>query len=446
VALVGALALVVAGLPAAARPAGPAGSKSGRPLATPSPTEPVVNLSQSPGVESIAPQIARTDDGTLHVLWEEGVDVRHVYQPPGQPWGPQPPIIVYSRADQPALAARGDSLAAVVVVQEGEAATDTGIRLREWSAGTARWGKRLAVTRMGQYGQQPDIAIQPDDHSYWVAWVNNVFGYKPYWTHLVPGEAPKSNEISQDSQKAQGPSIAVDAEGGVWVAWKEEAQPSGDSWITCRRQSPGGGWNVCSERTDVLRGETFEAHAPDLALAAPGACIAWHNGSLQNPPEAYLACDANAWAARNLSESPRRNSLAPRLALDPRWGPLTAWDESTDPNQVALRPGLSPTTTLAEGEVSAPALAFEPRAAEGYGYVHAVWEQDIDPGEDQDWDIFYTRHRVNVPTPTPTASPTRTASATPSPTPSATAGTPPTPSRTPAPRPVFAPFVQRPAR
>jgi hypothetical protein len=419
-----------------------------RPVARPAVTpEPAVNLSASPGVASARPQVALTADGTVHVLWEEGEDIRHVFRRPGGSWGPNPPLTVYYGGFDPALATFKDLMAVAFVVPAGTG-TDTAIRLKLWD-GQSRWQRAQSVHADGEFGQQPDLAFQPDDGSVWLAWVNNTYGYRPYYSRVL-GTQYSSGPIARDSQKAQGPSIGVDAEGGVWVAWKEEAQPTGDTWITCRRSASGApSWGLCSPRTDVLRGETFEAYAPDLAVGA-GSCITWHNGTRAGRTDVYLACDAAGWSSRNVSQSPLRNSLVPRLALERLWGPLVTWEERDQPRQVLVRPGLSPAGAVAQGDVAAPAVAFEPRAGDGYGYAHLVWEQ-VDPADPEgEPDIYYRRVRVDVPTPTPTPSATATATPTPSASAIATASpltgttTPVTATTTPDARRVFAPFVFKP--
>ncbi len=401
--------------------------------------EPPVNLSHSPGVTSARPRIARTTDGTLHVVWEEGDDVRHVYQLPGQPWGPNPPLTVYYGAFDPALTAYGGLVATAFSVRASQG-TDTSIRLKQWD-GQSRWGGAQAVHGDGQFGQQPALAFEPNDASLWVVWVNNTFGFRPYWSRVVTGRSPESGSIAGDSQKAQGPSVAVDLEGGVWVAWKEEAQPTGDTWVTCRRKAPGGGWGLCSARTDVMRGERFEAFAPDLALDAPGACVTWHNGVQGGKMEVYLACEGGGWVARNQSQSAERNSLLPRLAAAEAWGPLVLWEERSDPRQILFRRSGPPPEPVTEGVVAAPDIAFE--TGPGFGYAHAVWQQIAPDDPAGEPDVYYARWRVDVPTPTPTATITPTPSTTPTATITPTRG-PGSATPTPSPRRVFAPFVAKP--
>jgi hypothetical protein len=405
--------------------------------------EPAVNLSASPGVTSGRPRVAVTADGTVHVVWEEGEDIRHVYRRPGAAWGPTPPLTVYYGGFDPALASYKSLLAVAFVAPVGPGA-DTAVRLKVWD-GQSRWQRAQSVHADTEFGQQPDLAIRPDDGSVWLAWVNNTYGFRPYYSRVL-GNEYTVGPVASDSQKAQGPTIGVDAEGGVWVAWKEESPSTGDTWITCRRSGPGvAGWGLCSPRTDVLRGETLDAYAPDLAVGA-GACITWHNGTRASHTDVYLACDGNGWITRNVSQSSASNSLVPRLALEAPWGPLVTWEERDQPRQVLLRAGLSPAGAAAAGDVAVPAVAFEPRAADGFGYAHMVWEQVDASDPALEPDIYYRRIRVDVPTPTPTPSPTATATATPrsSATPTATL---PTGSATATPGVgfIFAPLVVKPA-
>jgi hypothetical protein len=420
------LALLTLGLAEAARPGR---ARSAGDVSTP------VNLSHSPTVASSRPQIALTADGTVHVIWEEGNDVRHVYRRSGQAWGPNPPLTVYYGGSDPALAAYGNLLGASFSVQAGQD-TDTALRYKLWD-GVSRW---KGAQKVSDLGQQPDIAFQPDDGSVWVAWINNAYDYQPYYSHFVNG-VPESGPITNDSQKAQGPRIGVDAESNVWVAWKEEAQPTLDTWITCRRQTSGTrSFGLCSERADVLRGETYQANAPDLALGE-GACITWDNVLRAGSVDVYLACDAGGWVPRNLSQSPGVNSLAPRLTLDRTWGPQVLWQERLKPTPAILyRPGVSPPEPVVQGMVGAPAIAFESHAADGYGTVHAVWEAAASADVDADTDIYYNSWRVDVPTPTPTATATSTASPTGSATATRPTPTPGTPSPTPGHH-VYTPYL-----
>jgi hypothetical protein len=412
------------------------------------PPEPALNLSASAGVPSGRPRVAVTADGTVHVVWEEGDDIRHMYRRPGGDWGPNPPLTVYYGGFDPALASHANLLAVAFVAPVGPGA-DTAVRLKLWD-GQSRWQRAQSVHAESMFGQQPDLAFQPDDGSIWLAWVNNTYGYRPYFSHIQGSQSPQVGPVASDSQKAQGPTIGVDAEGAAWVAWKEEAQPTGDTWITCRRGGAGApGWGLCSPRTDVLRGEAFEAYAPDLAVGG-GVCITWHNGTRAGRADVYVACDPGGWSSRNVSQSTGLNSLVPRLALEAPWGPMVTWEERDQPRRVLLRSGLSPAGVVADGDVAAPAVAFEPRTADGYGLAHLVWAQ-VEPGDPAgEADIFYRRLAVDVPTSTPT----RTATSTPSLTPAASGtatelartGTSTPPTGTPVPRPAFVPFVGKPAQ
>jgi hypothetical protein len=168
------------------------------------------------------------------------------------------------------------------------------------------------------------------------------------------------------------------------------------------------------------------------------------------PTDVYLACSGSNWVPRNISQSPEVNSLVPRLALHPLWGPQVVWEERSRPHQVLYRqPGPAP-NAVARGDVSAPAVAFEPHAAAGYADVHAVWEQVPDGTADGEPDIYYSQWRVDVPTPTPTPTitPSPTATAIPSRTPTPPTGTPPTATPTTTrgtlvPGVIYAPFVTK---
>jgi len=389
------------------------------------------NLSASAGQRSDRPRIAITGDGTLHVVWQEqdpnGAydNVVHRYRPPGGEWSPPAALTIFRNGYDPAIATDGGTVA--VAFQRGNSARGdrTSIYYALWSPVDRAWSRARPIedgeANIGADGQQPDLAFGTDG-VLWLTWIDTTYGYKQPTYARIQGGVATGKAISEPSLNAQSPTIALDPEDNVHVAWTEQSDLRDEAYIAhWVRPATGGDWY--SDGTLHFLAAR-KARWPDIAATEGNLCLVWHEETTADNNEIVLECNDRRWNASN-SEA---RSLVPSLALDDRQGPLVAWQErgaGTSPTRILFRQGPPPPPVgepVTDGPVDMPSVAYRG------GYVHAAWSERRGTLTD----VLYARWAVAAPPPTPTATASRTPTVTPtatatprfSPTPTATRPTP----------------------
>lgn len=92
------------------------------------------------------------------------------------------------------------------------------------------WQDEVLVSDSQANDWAPDIAAAPDG-SVWVAWDSYARGsYGVYVRRLLPDRRDPVVELPSDPNRAIEPSIAVDADNRVWLAWAESGTNWGKDW------------------------------------------------------------------------------------------------------------------------------------------------------------------------------------------------------------------------
>jgi hypothetical protein len=286
---------------------------------------PPVNLSNSPGYPYAgSAHIVRAADGCLHVAWWEGND----------------------GAGGPAYTKK----------------CGTSWQPWEWIApptGPTYSDLVLAVDNAGSV----HVAMSQGQTAPYLI----VYTSKP-----VTGSWSLPVSLSLGLPDAYFPTIAVDSQGGVWVAWQSPLSDT-NSEIYARYRPAGGDWDTLMRVTD----NTVQDEAPSLAVGSGDvAHLAWHSYSTGNWDILYSRYEAGSWTpAENVSNTPSRSYL-PDLAADGAGNVFVAWaDEIDGPNhsQVLCR-RWDGSTWLPWTQVSSSTKALYPAiAADDSGNLYAVW-------------------------------------------------------------------------
>jgi hypothetical protein len=393
-------------------------------------TEDDATLAEYPTTPAVTPRIVVTGDGTIHVVWQEGDGeapvILHRYRPAGGPWSP--PTEVYWGGTQPSLATDGSTVALAFVRAPFDRLDTSEVLYNLWDPAARQWRDEPAAIQgdIGLSGAQPAVAFDRFYGLLWIVWTSSRHAeHRPYYARIrvADGAVESAGHIDEYEQGGQGPSIAVDAENNVHVAWSTgyangEADISHWEWSESTQS-----W---TSRDSALYNEIRQARSPDVATGAGVVCLTWHEGSLTQPNEVLLSCDkpsGNIWFG-NISRTPLERSLVPRLLVDDTRGTMVAWRErpAQAVDQIVFSQGFPPpapvpalVTDGSAPTVDAPALAFHA------GSVHAVWIASSPTGGSQ---VRYARWRADPPTATPTPTPTVTVTPTATRRPSTTTPTP----------------------
>ncbi len=383
-----------------------------------------IDLSQSPAVFSERPEVVVTNDGTVHVVWEEGINIKHRYRWKGtEEWSPT--LTIFRKGYDPALATDGRTVAVAFVQGKRDATETTEILFKIWDSDTRSWPLLAAEIQTGDEniaadGQQPDLALSNDGSALWLIWVDTTWGERqPYFARIRLADRTVAASAIDPLADAQGPAIAIGPENTVHVVWTQQFDTR-KSYIKHAYRTDVSPWTLDS--TAYFR-EAKQARAPDVGATAGNLCMVWHEntsklvqGAPESDNEVVLYCRGDG-EYHNISNT-ADHSLMPRLAMDDLRGQMVLWKENRIPREIVFRQGPPPPANgeamVDEGPVDMPSVAFH--ELRGEGYVHSVWSEETDDGGS---DVRYARWQVGVPTPTPsaTAIPTVTATFTPSPSP-----------------------------
>jgi hypothetical protein len=367
-------------------------------------------------------RVAVTQDGSVHVVWEEGLNVAHRWRAADGDW--QPTSTVFYGGSQPAIATDGSRVAVAFVRDASRHNADDRpeVYVRQWDPDAGAWSALGPAIDLSEDGAQPDLAFSPRDAALWVAWSDHTYDTgRPYIARLAAGSVTQAHRCG-NFDVAMAPALAVDAEGNVYVA-RTDMLAEGEQPQVAYAKLPHGGAACTSDEGPPA----YQSRVPRIAVSADSFCLTWQQ-ELPTGDEVILGCrDSRGWVAPNVSNSAAR-SVIPRLALDRVMGALLVWQEMGRPNGVMFRQNIPP-PPAGEAFSDAAVDAVNPDVAYNAARVHAVWTEKH--GE-TDADVHYAQWEVSPPTPTPTATASPTATST---------STPPT--ATPPPAAVYLPLTIR---
>ncbi|MGC8959182.1 MAG: hypothetical protein ACP5OO_05270, partial [Chloroflexia bacterium] len=299
------------------------------------------------------------------------------------------------------------------------------------------------------------------------------YAYKP-----VGGSWSTPVNISNMAGNTVYPTIALDSQGTIWVAWQTSLSET-DTAIYARAKPASGDWGTIY----LVSPSNKNDQNPSLAIGKGDVPhLVWRNDDYSpNWEILYSKFEGGSWTSPLNLSSNSTDSYFPRIAADSAGNVFVVWEDNIDGGEVfqtvfrrwdgsqwlpykrvsyspvkALWPALHAdgcnlyavwtdfrdgqtetyfshstdcgSTWLGDENVSRNSSAsyYPDVVAQPGGYSHIVWE-DMAPGQ---LDILYSKATVAIPTPTPTP-PTPTSTSTPTPTPTSTPTPTPTPTSTP---------------
>jgi len=341
---------------------------------------PPQNVSRTFSADSEAPALAVTDEGVVHVVWEEGDELQHSYRVDGS-WSTPSPISGTGNGEQPALASgRGNQVHLVYV-------NDSELLYVSWNGST--WGASRNVSQTTGVSDSPDLAVAPDDSVHLVA-VEQVGGDTAlYYANSGDGTAwPFYTPIPS----AYGQSPSIDVTGTptptVQIAYRESLITD---IYTLKRV--GGTWTVPEAVTNAP--EAFST-APELILDDAGeAHVAWRE-TIDGTPQVQYTRGPTWTPVITLSQSATGASL-PGLAFDTRGRIHAAWGDGAYPSFALLHTWSNETASWRETEpVDSGDLEMGDVVLSGAtnGTVHGIW---VEGSTGEIWHASWPQHRVLLP-------------------------------------------------
>ncbi|MFQ5341348.1 MAG: hypothetical protein ACE5F6_07350, partial [Anaerolineae bacterium] len=301
-------------------------------------SEPATISDPGGSVDSVHPDIAVCANGTVHVVWEQGGELWYRSGNPATGWDEAHRVEfketgVPARGSEPAIAASADCTLHLVwknfwfnndeIFYSSNDGTGflTPARV-SWSGDTQ--------------SAQPAIAVDPSGEPR-IVWVEAASGYRLYEGKQIP-ELPgywNTGPISRD--EGQVPSLAVDDQGRLHLAWMTVDSPSDIAykWQEQVDQWPQWWFNIS--------GSPDHSRRPDITISNDKAVVVWQE-AVDGDDEIYVTWrELDSYASfvgtHNLSNSDA-SSRAPAVAVDGSGRFYVAWDEGSPTNAILTRPWL----------------------------------------------------------------------------------------------------------
>ncbi len=294
--------------------------------------------------DSNYPSLAVDGAGNVHVAWHDEADYAH--------WGTSYDIFyrrwnvstgVWSTTEwlsnqtgvsyDPSLVV--DATGDVHVAWQGWSGGDYEIIYRRWDATSGVWGTTVAISDNTAVSHSPSLAVDEtgDVHVAWMDW--SVGGWDILYRrwNATSGVWGTTENVSENEDVSGEPSLAVDVEGNVHVAWRDVSNYAGsgtdaDIFYRC--------WNVTSGAwgtTEVLSENAGDSMHPSLAVDDAGNVhVAWMDYSVGGCDILYRRWNAT-WGVWSTTEDVSENpgySENPSLVVDSAGNLHVAWEDATD--------------------------------------------------------------------------------------------------------------------
>lgn len=254
-----------------------------------------------------------------------------------------------------------------------------GVMRNIWAARYERgtgWSAPFTIEQNAALADGPRVAMDAEGNAIAV-WIQQYVGAPSLWaSRFTPAggwEAPELVEL-MDGSAAVLPRIAMNAAGHAVVAWYQQEAVAN---IYVNRYVPGSGWQgVQSIETYPLPG-----YQPYVAVTPDGtAVVAWRQRNAANLSDlaASSAAPGGTWSTPVLLESAVGNVETVDLAAAADGSVVAAWAQADGQFQCwssVFRPGTGWSAGERLDSGALPCL-FPRVATDGVGGVHFTWEQD----------------------------------------------------------------------
>lgn len=358
-------------------------------------SEPAPVSSSDVPSDSLNPDMAVCDDGTVYIVWEQDGKIWYRVRYPSSEWGAArrvsfPETGQTASGSEPAIAVGPDCVVHLVWSNLWWDTYEIFYSVNEGDGFLAP--ARVSRTDTGQ-SSQPAIAVDSGGEAH-VVWVDTVSGgYQLYEGWPIPsysgdysGNWGKLPVRGADNQ-VQVPGLAIDHNDELHVTWMKQ---SGFSDIYYKRPRY---WDASVIENLSVSPNAF-SRLPDIEISLDKVVVVWQE-TVNGDDEIFVSWRRlggleNFTSTNNLSATDA-SSRAPAVSVD-RGGKFSvAWDEggATDAILTRFWSGnggwwdTQPASRDGKG-VKEPAIAASPRD-DG---VHVVWSQK--DGSDDTWDIYFS--------------------------------------------------------
>ena len=242
------------------------------------------------------------------------------------------------------------------------------------------WSAPATLSVTGQDGTDPEVAVDPTDRAVvtWVRFNGSKFVIQASVRATATSGWVQTEDLSEDSQSAFNPQVALDAAGNATAVWHRSTGTAGIV-VQASRLSPGGSWSAGVD----LSAETVDANAPRLAVDPSGnATAVWHtyDGS-EYIVESASRPTNGPWSGKT-EISNTGDSTFPEVTVDASGSATAVWSRSAAGGNnalVAARRSLGGAWTAPiDISVDAFPVSATDLTVDAAGDVTTVWRIKVD--------------------------------------------------------------------
>lgn len=244
----------------------------------------VVNVSKNNG-ESFAPKLLVSPQGNLYLAWHDdefsrSYQVLFSSKAPGADWT-YPVNVSATEQDSFLPSMVRDSEGTLHIVWTDITPGNWEIFYSSSVDGGVNWSAPINISNNEGRSSNPSLSIDAEDTLY-VAWEDDITGdldirlsYKP-----KGGSWSEPENVSLDPGNSQNPNLLSDAQGNLYLAWNDETPAKSGKWeIYFATKPKGGSW---SKPENISRNMGVSG-LPIVALDSKDVLhLAWHDSSSGN--------------------------------------------------------------------------------------------------------------------------------------------------------------------
>jgi|GEM_PF-3328726 len=238
--------------------------------------------------------VAADSAGNVHVVWQGkgwGNNPNYYniqYRVRTTSWQPREAVTdVAGNQANPAIAVDGQDNVHVVWQGQGWGANPAIYNI-QYRQKTNAWQSQEAVTDKAQHQRSPSVAVDAAGNVH-VVWSGIGWGFNPTIDNIQYRKRAASwqavEQVSDKTDFQWGPCVAVDPAGNVHVAWYGDGwAPYGGRHQILYRQRGSSSWQACEALTEI----NIDQNNPSIALDQDGSVyVAWYGKGWGSYPESY---------------------------------------------------------------------------------------------------------------------------------------------------------------
>lgn len=330
---------------------------------------------------SRAPQVVVTEDGTVHIVWEETAEgeigsLYHTFGSSGA-WSSPTEII----GDSPSLATGSAGEVHMAYVSQSGATLD--VFYMRWDG--SAWTLPVNVSQTSGISSAPAIAYTSGGVLHLI-WADNTSGTMAL-QHGQSSDGVSWSTFPIPNGDGEAPAVAVGPGDVLNVVWQSPDALTGqnDVWYM---EYDAGKWSLpeaVSDSPDV------NSIAPDVAVDPDGTVhVVWQEAIGTNSAIYHAARSAGTWSSPQDVSGTLASASLPALHINSIGSGFLAWDEGSSIMGRALDVGTG--RWLAREEVAVDIFGIsDPAVYLRGGTVYAIWAEEV---LDPNWGIFYQTRAI----------------------------------------------------